>query len=713
MVATRALALFSREKLILFGLSSDTFNMKFFVLILFFLAPNLSFASWNFFEGTTKNEIFQSHVLIREVAMGRTQSLAAVIQNTKASSTLYPDFKKETPDNVAHYLLKTFSTKFEKEKLESVYLYRTETKTDHIRLMVKKRKNDFLISFAFVKKQFLFRGYNETDFFQRLFIASENQKSNEKMTTKLFLIPGILLEQQSYAAGFSSDAGNLLGSVNQVMGQANLKGANNFIFASQQIGPSIINGASQIAGSLRGGVTSLNGLSSAGNRLADSFAAGSRGIESSLNNLGKVVTNPKTALIMGAGFMVGGAIGTMFSNAVALVVNSAYTALKTAVLDFFDIYNPGEKEKLLAEVNQSWGEYQSLEKEMYMHEQQVQNLEIALQLASGKTVEELFDVNPNQLSQSQGIKPNASLNSCQPSTAMDPSQIENLKSLAAMIKGNPEIRKQLCQKLDQTMDTIESMATEMNIVRTQISKNMLVTYNSVIENKQRSLHTPQVVSKAIKECKANAEDASKAHSDRFSKWKCSSHPETEDCVTLKKLIAEIPKEIEICERKGRDIIERDDDQYIKTASSLRLWRQKMNGLTDDFLRSECTAESNRDYCSKQDGTVTQVKKIYNANLDKMKKSQCEDLKTARFQLNTKVLAGKLPAAQADLTPLSTQNLVAASGDIGAIDARLPAGDAALDRANPDDVKPSEPNNFIVRGWNAFMGGVKSFFKWFF
>ncbi len=686
--------------------------MKVSVFFAFLVTPILSFAGWSFFEASTRNEIFKTHVLIREVTMGRTQSLAAVIQNTRSSSKLYPDFSKETPDNVAHYLLKTFSLKFEKEKIESVYLYRTETKTDHIRLMVKKRKNDFLISFAFVKKTLLFRGYNETDFFQRLFIASENQKSNEKMNSKLFQIPGILLEQTAYAAGFSSDAGNLLGSVNQVMGQANLNGSNNFIFAAQQISPAITNGANQIAGSLRGGVASLNGVSSGLNNLSGSFAAGSRGIETSLNNLGNQITNPKNAVLMGAGFMVGGAIGTMFSNAVALVVNSAYTALKTAVLDFFDIYNPGEKEKLLAEVNQSWGEYQSLEKEMYMHEQQLQNLEIALQLASGKTVEELFDVNPNQFSQSRGTNISGSANSCQPATAIDPSQIENLKNLAAMIKGNPEIRKQLCQKMDQTMDLIESTATEMNIVRTQISKNMLVTYNNVMENRQRSLRTPQVVGKAIKECKSNANEASQAHAERFSKWKCSSHPDTSDCVTLKDLMADIPKEIENCDRKGRDILERDDDNYIKTASSLRDWRKKMNGLTDDFLRSECTAESNKDYCNKQDGTVTQVKKKYNANLEEMKKSQCEDLKTIRFQLNPKVLAGNLPQSQSALTPLPTPNIVSASGELFTGEIRAPAAVASSDGGNSDAVKPSEPN-FIVRGWNAFMGGVKSFFKWFF
>ncbi len=622
-------------------------------------------AGWQVIKANIKNKNFETSVALRTVKLGKTESLAAVMQNSRISSKLYPNFKKTTTDDIAKYLLKSYPQKYQKESLESVQLYRTENNLEYIRLMVKKRKNDFLISFALVKKPFLYRSYNETDLLQRIFIAEENKKIGDKKSASILK----LLMNEAQAAGFSYDTQSLLDSFNNAKNKFDFSKLNDLVYASQQIAPSI------------------NALSTSVDRQGAGFTQAARGIESSINKL----SDPKNQLLAGTGFGIGVGVGTMFSNVAVMAVSSAYTGIKNLFLDLLSLYRPGERDKLLAESNQAWADYENLQKEMYLYEKQLQDLELALQVASGKPLEQIFD-----LSDEKNLSKNPSLNgtggvACRGSYTTE--QLDQLKRIGLALQSDPNVKKQLCQKLDSIMDMIEDLSYQMNVTRALISKNILVAYNNIIENKQKALEGPDVINKAAKECRSLAEKRHEALQERYEAWKCDDQKNSQDCADLKSIMDGVSKRIQNCNQKSSDVMASYDSNYLSLAKSMENMQNKMDERMDDFLKSDCDSRDPKSYCQGQDGVMVKVKKAYNARLAQMKASQCPNLKTDRFGLKSDVLAGQLKT-QADLNPVSTSN------------SRSPASVSSSQNENT----PS--GNIFSRMWNGFVGGLKSLLSWF-
>lgn len=684
------------------------------LLFSFLLLPSLSLAHWDYVKVAEKAEIFQSHVLVREVKIGKSLAMAAILQNSKVSSKLYGDFAKVQPDDVAKYLLKSFSPKFEKEMIENVSLYRTQTDVDHIRLMVKKRKNDFLISFAFVKKAFLYRSYNETDFFQRLFIATENKKSADSKTSKLFHLPTLLMSETAHAAGFSFDGTSLLNSINSVSNRVSFNSSNNFAFAAQNLEPGLNKIADSFASgasSLQRGVTAIEAVPSAADRLSAGFNNGARTIETGLNRVSNTFEDPKTWLKGGVALGVGVQIGTMFSNLVALGINTAYTAMRDVMLDFLSIYKPGEKEAILQQADRAWREYEALSEQMVQNEKELQSLEIALQLASGKSVEEIYNLDPKSMAgATSSLSVTDTGKSCVPGSIPSLEEIEKLRRLADAIKNNPEVKAKLCERVNRSMNMIEGLSEELTLVRTRLSSSMLVTYNTIYKEKLSSLKAPKVTSKATKECVNNAKDEIEEDEDRFKKWECSKTPNEPRCASLTKLMAETKGDIPGCDDKSEVILARDDDQYIRTRAALRKSRKRMDDAMYGFLSADCEETSKEAYCKKQNGSVAQVKAAYNSSLKTINENQCNDSKVQapRFVMEKDVYHGNLPTTQDGLTPqpvVAGSNLVTANGDPVNTDgeARLPASETTTGTSEP---------NIFMRGWNAFMNSMKSLFSWF-
>lgn len=667
----------------------------------------LSLAHWEFVNVYNKTEIFNSHVLLREVKIGKSMAMAAIVQNSRVSAKLYPDFSKVQPDDVARYLLKSFSPKFDKEMLESVSLYRTETDLDHVRLMVKKRKHDFLISFAFVKKAFIYRSYNETDFFQRLFIAVENKKAGEAKTSKLFHLPTLLMPQTAWAADFSMGIDTLLGSIGSVSNQASVSSLSNLAFASQNLDPATIKNATD---SLSRGANALEAIPSSADRLSGSIFASSKTIEgglhtasTSVDRLTDTVKDPKLWIAGGALFQ----LGTMFSNAVALGVNYAFKAMRDILYDFLSIYKPGEKEKLLEQADRAWREYEGLAAQMYQREKDLQELEIALQLASGTSVEQIYNLDEKSLSKDKkSLKLSGTQNSCSAESLPSIGEIEKLRQLAESIKTQPGVIEALCKRVDRNMDLIEGLSSELALVRTKLSNSMMVTYNNIYSDKLSSLKAPEVIDKAIKECASNAKEEIKADEFRYKKWNCDNNPTDDRCKELKKFIEETKGDIAQCDEKGKIVLARDDDQYIKTRKSLRESKARMDDAMSSFLRADCIEENKQPYCQGTDGVVVKVKKAYNTSLLSIKAKACPNLKSDRFDLNPKVAAGELPATQTEITPTITSSTNIVSTDVTSDGAtRAPATETA------DSGDPNKPN-LLMRGWNSFISTMKSLFSWF-
>lgn len=665
--------------------------LRLITVALIFLTPFGAKAQWQVIKGTRKSPVFETQVMTRYVQLGKTRSLAAVIQNSKVHSKLYPHFQETNPDDLAKYLLKSFSRNFSKEKLESVNLYRAETPFDEIRLMIKKRKNDFLISFAFVKKTFLYRSYNETDFFQRLFIATQNQKAKEGKNASFYFFhlpvaPMFWVPTEAWAQGFSFDSSELLRSIDSLRGRVNLNSINNLVFAAQQIGPSI------------------NGVSASIDRASGGFQEGAKGIERSLDKMTDTVSDPKTMAKAGVGLGVGIGVGTMFSNAAAMVVNSAFTGVKNLFLDLLSLYRPGEKEQLLKEATQSWGEYEALQKEMFLYEKQIQDIEIALQMTSGKSVEEIFDVNGVK-AVSSGLSGRTTAPACGTDEKLfNIDQVSQLKAISSAIQNDSNVKEHLCQKLNQTMDLVEGLANEMNITRALISKNMLVTYNNILENKQKSLEGPEVIDKAVKECRSLIEKRKSALEGRYKTWKCADQRGPEDCRDLKMILEQIPKRLKSCDQKSEEILSSYDSNYLNLAKSIEQMQTKMDQKMENFLRADCVAEDQKPFCNGEDGVIRQVKQAYNTKLEEMKKSYCPDLKADRFKLGRNVLAGNLKSQQ-DLNPVDMSSSPKSDRFQPQQDLRSPA--------SVGEGSSGEGSNFIGRAWNSFWGGIQSVFKWFF
>jgi len=673
----------------------------------------LGLANWSHFKVAEKGDVFQSHVLVREVKIGKATVLAAILQNTKVSSSLYNDFNKVQADDVAKSLLKSFSPKYEKEMLENVSLYRTQTDLDHIRLLVKKRKNDFLISFAFVKRAYLYRSYNETDFFQRLFIASENKKSAESKTSKLFHLPTLLFSEPAQAAGFSLDGSGLLSSINTVSRSVHLNSLGNFSFAAQniysnldQLTNSINNGANAINNGAKGlqqTTTALQAIPGATSSLKTSIDSGAKTIESSLGTATKTIKDPKTWVAAGAAFQV----GTMFSNVVALGVNTAYTAMRNVLLDFLSIYKPGEKEKILEQADRAWREYESLSEQMYQLEKEMQDLEIALQLATGKSIEEIYNLDEKELSNATSpIHSSLASKACTPGNKSPINEIEKLRGLAQAINNNPEVRRKLCERVDRNMELIEKLATELTLVRTRLSNSMFVTYNTIYKDKQSSLEAPTVTNKAIKDCIENAKADIKSDEYRLEKWNCDRSPNDTRCESLKKFIEKSKKDIANCDQKGALVLARDDEQYIATRAALANSKDQMDLAMEEFLMADCEGGAKESYCKGQIASAAKVKAAYNKGLSDLKSNQCRDtnLKAERFSMSKEVYSGNLPTSQMGLTPITTGASVSSSAN------EIPSDQATRKPASSDSTV-SESNGF-AKSWNAFLNGVKSLFSWF-